>query len=350
MNTYIVIVNYNGSTDLIECLESVYRLSEPNVEVIVCDNGSTDASVDNIKKWAQGELMATPESDDDTISKCVSPPIPKPIQFVQYDCGDTEQVTKLNRDSAAKMTLITLSPNIGYPGAANVGMKYALARGDFEYLWLLNPDTVVDRSALTNLLNEARSNPLIGMCGSTVVHYYDPAIIQIAGGGTYNKWLGSIRGLKRGAPLHESIDKHQMLKAMDFTYGASMLVSKRFLEQIGLMRKEYFMYFEELEWICRARGQLVLGYAPDSIVYHKEGRTIGTNAGKKRSLTADYFSVRNRLRFTFEYYPYALVTLYLALCAAVVRRLFRRQPDRAAMIVKMLLGGPREWRRLPQRP
>jgi len=58
----IIILNWNGWKDTIECLESVFRNTYPNYQVIVVDNGSSDDSMENIKAWAEGKQeVLTPE-------------------------------------------------------------------------------------------------------------------------------------------------------------------------------------------------------------------------------------------------------------------------------------------------
>ena len=94
---------------------------------------------------------------------------------------------------------------------------------------------------------------------------------------------------------------------MNYVEGASMLVTRQFLEEIGIMCEDYFLYFEEADWAIRAEGRFKLAYAPESIVYHKVGGSIGTSSNPaKKSYTCDYFNIRNRLLFTRRFYPTAL--------------------------------------------
>jgi len=102
------------------------------------------------------------------------------------------------------------------------------------------------------------------------------------------------------------------------------LVRRPFLEQIGLMSENYFLYFEEIDWATRARGKYSLAYAPRSVVYHKEGRSIGTSVDRaKRSSSSCYYLARSGMLFTKRYFPLAClgvgVTLFeesLLLCSA----------------------------------
>jgi GT2 family glycosyltransferase len=126
---------------------------------------------------------------------------------------------------------------------------------------------------------------------------------------------------------------------MNYVEGASLLVSKQFLEEIGLMCEDYFLYFEETDWAIRAHGRYSLAYAPDSIVYHKVGASIGTSSKPwEKSYTCDYFSVRNRLFFTSRYYPNAFPIVYLTLIATLFARAILGKWDRVRAIFSLLTG------------
>lgn len=96
---YIIILNWNGLKDTLECLESVFKLDYLNFEVIVVDNGSTDDSVNVILK------------------------------------------------TYPQVRLIENRENLGYTGGNNIGMRYAIER-DADYIWLLNNDTIVEEDTL----------------------------------------------------------------------------------------------------------------------------------------------------------------------------------------------------------
>jgi GT2 family glycosyltransferase len=133
--TYILILNWNGWRDTIECLESVLRINYPNYRVIVCDNKSTDNSYDNIKGWAHGYLSVhTTESNP--LRGLSFPPIPKPVPYEEYDHLLAEKGGK--PQESEKLILIQNGDNLGFAGGNNVGLRYAMARADFEYIWLLN--------------------------------------------------------------------------------------------------------------------------------------------------------------------------------------------------------------------
>ena len=94
--------------------------------------------------------------------------------------------------------------------------------------------------------------------------------------------------------------------SLDFISGANMVASRMFIEQIGLMVEDYFLYYEEVDWAAR-RGDLPLALCPEAVVVHHGGTTIGTGSVTKRaSGFANYFNYRNRMRFMRRFHPGAL--------------------------------------------
>jgi GT2 family glycosyltransferase len=222
-----------------------------------------------------------------------TPPIPKPVTFVEYSREQAEQGGVIGAIEP-RLILIQTGGNLGFAGGNNVGLRYALARGAFSYVWILNNDTVVAQESLTELVRRANQLNSAGIVGSTLVYYRLPDRIQAYCGGAYNKLSGSTRYLGNGLSARDlNTDPTNVEQNIDYVSGASMLVSAEFLRVIGLMEEEYFLYFEELDWAVRSGGQFLMGYAPKSIVYHKEGAAIGTNSTDpaQKSALADYFDI-----------------------------------------------------------
>ena len=287
----IVVLNWNGWQDTLECLSSLDNLSYPSFSIIVVDNASTDRSEEKI-------LAAYP-----------------------------------------KLLLIQNAANLGFAGGNNVGIRYALQCGT-DFVWLLNNDTLVEPNALTCLVERAQRKPKADICGSTLIYNHDRNLVQAYGGGIYNKWLGQAKKIGQGKARNSVIDVRGVELELDYIEASSLLVSRRFLETVGPMKEDYFLYFEEVDWFARAGDDFSLGYAADSIVYHKEGASTGASdyALNAKSLVADYYSVRNRILITRRYYPYALPTLYLSLFLVILNRVRRRQWRRVLMIFGLALG------------
>lgn len=331
---YIIILNWHGWHDTIECLESVFRTGYPNYRVIVCDNKSTDNSYEHIKAWARGDLNVH-TTGSNPLRGLSFPPIPKPVQYAEYD----RQLAENGGDfkESAKLVLIQNGDNLGFAGGNNVGLRYAMARADFEYIWLLNNDTVVHQEALSALIQRLKEKRDAGMCGSTLLYYDDPKAVQSLGGATYNKWLGTNANIRPDKEII-SFTSADVESKMDYIIGASLLISRRLIDKIGLMDESYFLYYEELDLALRASGLFSLAYAPQSIVYHKEGQSIGTNSKTFNSYTSDYYVMRNKFRFTKKHYPLALPTVYISVIIALLNRIRRRQWDRIPMMLKILCG------------
>lgn len=332
----ILLVNWNGWGDTIECLESIFRFVTSDVRVIVCDNDSTDGSVEKIQAWAEGRLD-TVVPVDHPLRKISWPPLPKPIPLQIYDRLDAED--GVGGKGGARLVLIRTGGNLGFAGGNNVGLRYIMAQGREDYIWLLNNDTVIKPGTLEALLKRMKSDPNIGMCGSTLLRYNQPERVQARGGGWYCKWIGLPWHIGQLGRVGDKINVSRVEHWMNYVVGASLCVSRSFVEQVGLMNEDYFLFFEETDWAVRSKGRFRLSYAPESVVYHKVGKSIGTSSvpGQK-SYTCDFYALRNRLKFSQRYYPIALPTIYLSLfCALLVRALYGKW-DRVVLIWRILIN------------
>ena len=324
---YVIVVNWNGWRDTIECLESVFRNDFPHYQVIVCDNGSSDGSMEHIKAWANGRQQAIVPAGH-PLRHLTDPPVPKPIAWVEHGRESAERGGNAE-DGGVPLILIPAGNNLGFAGGNNVGLRYALAQDDFEYAWLLNNDTVIEAGALTHLVRRMEESPDAGLCGSTLPFYSKPDVLWARGGATYNRWFASARCIGLHQPVAARETRESVERRMDYVAGASILVSRTFLKDVGLMSEDYFLYFEEPDWAARAKGQYRLAYAPESIVYHKVGASIKTfdDAQKKEHASRD-LNLENTLRFTRKFHPWAVPTVWLTAMAARTFFFCRKQWSR----------------------
>lgn len=338
-HVYILLLNWNGWKDTIECLESIFRLNYNDYSVVVCDNNSIDGSLEYIKAWADGQLdFFVPVSYK--LRQLSYPPVPKTIRYKEYGREEVESGV-CNYDVYFPLILIRTGENLGFAGGNNVGLRYALARDDFEYVWLLNNDTVVEPDSLHNLIICADAyksdNFKVGLIGSKLMYYAEPNKVQ-AIGGIYNSLLGITKHL--GSHEHDTgqFDNDRVVSKLDYPVGASMLVPKEFLHEVGLMSEEYFLYFEELDWTLRGKSVgWSIGYCFRAKVYHKEGSTIGSNSnGKEKSELSDFYSLRNRIVFTRKFYPKFLLTVLLSFICVLINRIRRGQLDRVVTVLRAL--------------
>lgn len=332
LKVYVVVLNWNGWEDTLACLESILRSDYPALRVIVCDNASTDGSPERIKAWAAGALEPAC-APIKPVSYPIRPPVAKPIACLELTRAEAQRNPALLPD--VPLTLIHTGGNLGYAGGNNIGLRYALARGDADYCWVLNNDLVIAPDALSSLVARMQAQPEAGLCGSVLLDYYTPQRVQALGGAKYNPWFGTHRAIGANTCARAKIDREAVERQMSYVIGAAMFVSRRWLDEVGLLCEDYFLYFEEIDWAVRGRGRLRLALAPTSRVYHKGGASTG---GPSQTPAADYLALRNRLWFTRNRIPWALPTVWLGFLLVLANRARRGQFDRIIPILNIMLG------------
>jgi GT2 family glycosyltransferase/glycosyltransferase involved in cell wall biosynthesis len=262
----VVIPNYNGRRYLGECLDSLYAIDFPRdaYEVIVVDNASSDSS---------REFIAS-----------------------QYP----------------SVILVQAERNLGFAGACNLGMRHS--RG--EYIVLLNNDTRVDAAWLRELVAAADSNPDIGIVGSKLLFMHNPKEIQNAGSYLTTRGDGGDIG------FHELDEgQYDSVRETMAVCGASMLVKRELVEEIGSLDEDFFVYGEETDLCYRARlyGKRVV-FTPRSVVYHVHAATLG-----EWSPLFTFCAFRNRLLLHLKNSPphFFLKALLLYWCQAAFESLVR---------------------------
>ncbi|GGF62862.1 glycosyltransferase family 2 protein [Alteromonas lipolytica] len=333
----IVILNWNGWRDTVECLESVFKLNYPNFQVIVCDNDSSDDSVKNIVDWTRGVLPVVPGRCH-PLPHLIIPPVAKPLS---YQCYNREDVDNGVCDESP-LVIIQTQGNLGFAGGNNVGIRFAMQQG-CDYVWLLNNDTVVEADALCQMVKHSsalRARGIKNTCGSSVHFYDDPNVIQALGGASFNRWTGIAsqtlgRFLKRG----DNIDHGRYQQRLDYITGCSWLIPEDFLTQIGLMEEKYFLYYEEIDWVLRSKQHYALTYAPESLVYHKEGSSIGSKTlNRPASMLSDFYLARNKFLLAKKFTPWALPVVYLSTLLQVFNRVKQGYLKKALLLTKVMLG------------
>jgi GT2 family glycosyltransferase len=329
---YIVILNYNGWKDTIECLESVLKSNFNNFQIIVVDNDSENNSLEYIKSWALGKISVWLPKDH-YFKNLIFPLEKKPIPFLCYEKHELTKHIIMSREEGASgkssIIFIQAGENNGFAAGNNIGIKYAEIKNDFSHIWLLNNDTVIKDNTLPNLFEFAQSNN-IGITGSALYYYDNPRQIQ-ALGGRVNSFFGTTSHNKSVKQLQQRLDDIVVV-------GASFLISRHCINTIGLLPEEYFLYWEETDYCTNAKKNgLNLGIAIESIVYHKEGATIGSSSkdNNHKSEFADLLSIKNRIYFYKKYFKNS-IGLYLSLLITIFNRVKRKQFRRVFKIIKLL--------------
>jgi GT2 family glycosyltransferase len=235
----VVILNWNGKDDTLECLESVYKIDYPHFEVIVVDNASTDGSVEAIKsKFPQSKVIVNAE-------------------------------------------------NRGFCGGNNIGIKQAIACGA-EYVFALNNDTVVKPLILKELKEALDSDQRIGAVSPYIAFYQKPERVQFdalaidwGNGDTFGKHPGN------------AMAAAQLLDT-DFVTWCAVLFHKRIIERVGYLDERFFAYYEDVDWSVRLKkaGLSVKSYR-EVLVHHKASQSTGG----AYSASVYFFLFRNRMLF-----------------------------------------------------
>ncbi|EEE35830.1 glycosyl transferase, family 2 [Rhodobacteraceae bacterium KLH11] len=323
----IIILNWNAWADTIECLESLARLNYPNFHIFVCDNASSDASLDRLQQWARGEL-------------CILPARPDFAEYVTPPGFKTKAAPLAETSTNARLTVIKNPSNLGFAAGNNAGLRRALEDG-FDFFWVLNADTVVEPDALTHLVSRLEAVEGAGLCGSLICYYDDPNLIQEAGGCASYPMIGLSRRLAADKKRSDDFDWRALEAKLGYISGACCLVSRDFLETVGLMSEAYFLYCEEIDWATRAKGQFSLVLAENSIIYHKKGLSTGSKThGRTRSPSSSYYLWRARRRYNQTYAPLGLVALFGLGLAASLKSLLRRDTASARAILAGLADRP----------
>ncbi len=323
----VLLLTYNGWAHAVECMESLLRLRYPNFRIVVCDNASPDGTPERIREWAEGRREA-PIPKDTRLRRLVQPPVEKPLPVVELDCATAERGGG-GSDRGARIVLVQTGRNGGFAAGNNVGLRYALAHGGARYVWLLNPDTVVDPDALTALVAAAEADPRAAMVGGKLLHYYQPDRVQAAAGGRVVRWSGRVRLVGDGLPDGPRWD---LPGPLDYVHGACLLARVEALRTVGLMDESFFMYYEETEWCLRAQQMgWRLGYAPRCRVWHKEGGGAG-----RRGPVQEYHGLRSQLLFVRKRTP-AVFPLAVAhsVYRSVLPKVIRRQPERLRSVLRV---------------
>lgn len=254
----IIVVNWNGQKDTIECLHSLALLNRDRYDVIslVVDNASNDNSVAVLEKMFP------------------------------------------------KLVLIPLTTNRGFTGANNVGMQWALDH-DKDFVWILNNDTFVDPDALS--LFDAFSDSKVGATGSKIYfaagHEYHKKRYKNSDRGKVLWYAGGIIDWANVYPSHRGVDEvdysqYNKIEKTDFVTGCSMGLSSKIIKKVGMFDDRYFAYFEDLDLSIRIqRYGFKTMYVPTSIVWHVNASS-SEGAG---SPMHQYFQTRNRLLLGMRY-------------------------------------------------
>lgn len=239
-----------------DCLASLSKLEYPreNFKVFFVDNASTDDS----------------------------------LNFVQSNYPD--------------IAIIKNQENTGFALGNNIGIKQAMSE-NFEYLFLLNQDTICEPDFLKKLLAVIEADHQIGAVQPRLMLYPEKDKVNSLGNAIHYLGFGFSAG------CYQQFDNNLQPRKIAYASGAAVLYRKSTLEKVGLFDPEFFMYHEDLDlgWRLRMAGYDIL-LVPAAVIYHKYQFS--------KSIKKYYFMERNRFICLFE--NYKLATFLLILPALIV--------------------------------
>jgi GT2 family glycosyltransferase len=239
----IILLNWNQPHFTLACLHSLNKITYPNFNVIVVDNGSVDDSI--------------------------------------------SQMDAVKSELNYKLEIIANDKNLGFAEGNNVGIRRGLEL-KADYVLLLNNDTEVAPGFLEPLVQMNESNHKIGITGPKIYYYDQPDLIWSAGG-IFTK-EGWTQQLGVNQPDSPELNK---LRKVDYVSGCAMLVKRSVIEKVGMLDPRFFIYYEETDWCGRtAKGGFEIWYVPESILWHKISL-------KARDLSPRYIYLMTRNRLLF---------------------------------------------------
>lgn len=240
----LVVLNWNGLEDTLECLGSLRESSIP-VYSIVVDNGSAKHEADQIRESGLADLV------------------------------------------------IETGRNLGYAEGNNVGLRHALGHADrFPYIGVLNNDTIVEPDCMRILADRLGSAAGENLAVAPTMLYAD---------GSRNVWFaGGV--LDGGWPRHLQADElkpNGPVRPSAWLTGCCILARTETWQRVGLFDPSYYLIFEDCEWSLRARGAGVeLAIATYATILHKVSRSFQSGSA---SMLGSFYFLRNGLRFNWTY-------------------------------------------------
>lgn len=217
----IIVLNWNGADDTLNCVESLQQQTL-RPEIVIVDNNSSDDSVERFEDHIKSQKKDAP-------------------------------------------ILIKNSQNLGFAGGINTGLVHARKQG-FEYIGVLNPDAIADKHWLKSLYTELTSHPSAGIATGLLLRR-DGNTIDTSGD-FYTTW-GLPGPRNRDEP---TVNAPNQPGEIFGATGGGALYRTAMLNDIGLFDEDFFMYYEDVDLSFRAQlAGWKVRYTPKAIAYHKVG-------------------------------------------------------------------------------
>jgi GT2 family glycosyltransferase len=254
----IILVNWNSYQLTDDTLQSLYKTTYKDYDIICVDNASNDDSLSQLRK------------------------------------------------NHVDIILLTCDQNTGFTGGNNKGMRYALQHG-YTYTLLLNNDVAVESDFLEPLVNALDANENLGAVQPLIYFHHDRTLIWNAGS-RYNKWLGVSKTIgynKKDEDQKERFQNQGFVSNIAWITGCAFMVKTELLKKVGLLYEPFFIYYEDVDLSFRIKNAgYDLGYAPASVIYHIAGmshKSTKKTAEGYVSPKVHYLNARNHIWLLKKY-------------------------------------------------
>lgn len=330
---YIVLLNYNHSGDTVECLESILKLKYSNYQVIIVDNSDTLKPLQELEHWAKGNT----NNIETSFTNLIYPLQKKPVSYkILLENNYPEEAC------SEQVIIIKALTNNGFSAANNVGLTYIKEKGDKNaIIWLLNNDTVITPESLDVIVSQISSIPQRNkiVFGTPLLEYYEPLKIQ-AIGGRYNKITGTTYHVGENLDAARYFNEDYIKAAkVDYPVGASMIITHDFLINVGFLSEDYFLYYEEIDWVSKAKAKGGNCYIlPVFGIYHKQGKSTTSKKNKQKPLFIDILTLRNRIRYAKKYNRKNVwLICFFILAVTIPKRIIKGNFKAVREIINMVL-------------
>jgi len=207
-------------------------------------------------------------------------------QIILIDNESNPKELKKIKNQFDKIITFPNQKNLGFTGANNIGIEYAI-KNDFEYVMLINNDTEVEKNFINPLIELLEKNQNFGAAQPLILNYYNRNKVWSAGG-FLNKFFGYTYVIKSPEGIKKNID---------WITGCCFFLRTDVIKKIGLLDEKFFAYYEDVDWSIRIKNAgYDLAFVKSSVVYH-HGSKSSKNESNEGTLSpfVHYLNIRNHI-------------------------------------------------------
>lgn len=288
VNLGVVLLNWNGLQDTLDCLSSIYSLDTVPSQLVLVDNGSTDASVAAVRDWVRSHPLLKGSEPHEAIREG------RTTTTIELNgVEDAEQAPGGQPRRKPRLVIIENGKNLGFSAGNNIGIQFLLERG-IKYVMLLNNDTILTPEAFADLVNGMEGHPQV-QCMVPQIRYWGAQDRIWNCGGKWT-WFGVPRYHFAGQGIDLLEGKAPF--PVSFVTGCALIIRANWLEKNGLLCERFFFGEEDVEfsWRMRTSGKQTMYCWPHAVIYHKVGVSI-TKMADNATLPKIYGHYLNRMIF-----------------------------------------------------